>query len=119
MLSPKTAHSGGTATCHSKATCTDCKTEYGGLNPDNHVGHNEIRGVIAATDKTAGYTGDTYCLDCNKKILTGEKTPILGESSAATGDNMNIPFYTMLALIPGGILTILGISKKRKNQIDK
>lgn len=32
------AHSGGTATCKTRATCTDCHQEYGTLNLTNHTG---------------------------------------------------------------------------------
>ena len=33
----KTAHSGGTATCNAKKTCTVCGEPYGGLDPSNHT----------------------------------------------------------------------------------
>ena len=32
------AHSGGTATCHTKAVCDTCHNEYGEYNADNHDG---------------------------------------------------------------------------------
>lgn len=34
----KTDHSGGTATCTEKATCTACGQKYGALAPNNHTG---------------------------------------------------------------------------------
>ena len=36
--------------------------------------HTEIRNQREATCKEAGYTGDTYCEDCGKKIATGTAT---------------------------------------------
>ena len=36
--------------------------------------HTEIRNQREATCKEAGYTGDTYCEDCGKKITTGTAT---------------------------------------------
>ncbi len=67
-------HSGGTATCHTKAVCEICGRAYGNLNPDNHAGGTELRGKTAATCGEGGYTGDTYCLGCNKLISVGEST---------------------------------------------
>ena len=68
-------HTGGTATCKEKAKCERCGTAYGDLNPNNHAGGTELRGVKEATEDEAGYTGDTYCLGCNTKILDGEVIP--------------------------------------------
>lgn len=71
----KTAHSGGEATCVKKAVCEVCGTEYGEIDPDNHKGETEIRGYIAPTVESEGYTGDTYCLDCGELIKNGEVIP--------------------------------------------
>ena len=38
----------------------------------------EIRGVTPATCTEAGYSGDTYCLDCGEKISTGQIIPAKG-----------------------------------------
>lgn len=67
---PKKGHIGGTATCMEKAVCTRCGKEYGETDPANHV-HTEIRNKTAVTCETDGYTGDTWCTDCNTKINTG------------------------------------------------
>ena len=69
-----TAHShvGGTATCHSRAVCTECGEEYGEFDPTNHEGGTEVRDKADATCTEAGYTGDTYCLGCGAKLATGE-----------------------------------------------
>ena len=34
--------------------------------------HTEVRNQAAATSTKEGYTGDTYCTDCGKKIATGK-----------------------------------------------
>ena len=65
-------HSGGTATCHSKAVCGTCGEEYGEFDPNNHDGETEVRDAKDATCTEAGYTGDTYCLGCGAKIADGE-----------------------------------------------
>ena len=65
-------HEGGEANCHAKAVCATCGQEYGELNPDKHDGETEFRGAIAATCTENGYTGDTYCLSCNKVVAPGK-----------------------------------------------
>jgi|GEM_PF-3175882 len=78
----KAAHSGGKATCTAKAECSVCGTEYGEINASNHAGATEIRDAVAGDCGNAGYTGDTYCLDC------GEMTK-KGTVVAATGNHNN------------------------------
>ena len=98
----KAAHEGGEATCSDKAVCSVCGTEYGELDPDNHV-NTEIRNAVAATEEAEGYTGDTYCLDCGKKTAEGTVVPKLDhthemvktEAKAATcEEDGNIEYYT-------------------------
>ena len=64
-------HSGGTATCHEKAVCTSCGAEYGEYDSDNHAGETEVRKKQSATCTKDGYTGDTYCKGCGKKLSSG------------------------------------------------
>lgn len=45
------------------------------INPDNHTGKTEIRNAKPATEDAEGYTGDTYCVDCGKKIKDGTSIP--------------------------------------------
>lgn len=98
----KAPHSGGEATCASKAICSVCKVEYGDFAPDNHV-NTEIRGAVAATEETEGYTGDKWCLDCDHMIEEGTVVPKLNhthamvktEAKAATcEEDGNIEYYT-------------------------
>ncbi|MBO5797112.1 MAG: hypothetical protein J6R77_02070, partial [Clostridia bacterium] len=70
-------HAGGRATCIAAATCGICKTVYGNPNPSRHEGDTEVRDSRAPDHKTQtpGYTGDTWCLDCNTLIKEGEAIP--------------------------------------------
>ncbi|MGN0521701.1 MAG: chitobiase/beta-hexosaminidase C-terminal domain-containing protein, partial [Eubacterium sp.] len=70
-------HTGGKATCISKAICEICGESYGDLDPDNHTGGTEIRGAKAATCTEEGYTGDTYCKGCGQKLSSGIVIPKL------------------------------------------
>ena len=67
----KTEHKGGEATCVNKAKCEVCGTEYGEIDSTNHK-NTETRNAVEATCITDGYTGDTYCADCDKKLEDGE-----------------------------------------------
>ena len=55
-----------TFTC---SICGDKKTEK--LSATGHQ-HTEIRNKKEATCKETGYSGDTWCKDCGKKILSGQ-----------------------------------------------
>ena len=56
--------------------------DWGGGKPDvdkptgcDHV-NAEVRGAKDATCKAGGYTGDTYCNDCNQTVETGHATAV-------------------------------------------
>ena len=52
-------------------TCTSCKTtKTSSIAATGHT--KELRNVKTATCAHAGYTGDTYCKKCNKKLATGK-----------------------------------------------
>ena len=72
--------SGGTADCHTKATCTVCGGTYGEFDSTNHTGGTEVRGEKKATCKETGYTGDTYCLGCGAQISSGTIIPVTEHS---------------------------------------
>lgn len=80
----KAAHSGGEATCVNKAICSVCKVEYGAIDPSNHK-HTEVRDAKDATCCEQGYTGDTWCTDCNIKISSGNDIPATGKHTDADG----------------------------------
>ena len=84
-IDDKENHSGGTATCKDKAVCSTCSAAYGELNADNHAGGTEVRDRAEATTNVAGYTGDTYCKGCNKKLQDGTRIPKLASSSGSSG----------------------------------
>ena len=46
--------------------------------------HTEIRNQREATCTQTGYTGDTYCTDCNKLLSTGKELAALGHDYKAT-----------------------------------
>ena len=95
----KAAHSGGEATCVSKAVCEVCKAQYGDVDVANHK-HTEIRDAKPATEQEKGYTGDTWCIDCNKKITTGSeiamlehKLTLVEAKDATVTEQGNIKYY--------------------------
>lgn len=95
----KAAHSGGEATCVSKAVCEVCKAQYGDVDVANHK-HTEIRDARPATEQEKGYTGDTWCIDCNKKITTGSeiamlehKLTLVEAKDATVTEQGNIKYY--------------------------
>ena len=53
-------------------TCTDNDDSYEKTIPATGHLHTELRNVKQATCAHAGYTGDTYCKDCNKKLSSGK-----------------------------------------------
>lgn len=64
------------ATCESEGIevyiCKTCKkTKEETIAPTGHT-KTEIRNKKAATYKEEGYTGDTYCVTCGKKLASGE-----------------------------------------------
>lgn len=138
---PLAEHKGGTATCVEKAKCMVCGAEYGEINPLMHA-NTELRDAVEATTETEGYTGDLYCLDCQRVVRQGEVIPVKTveqeetavtdetetvaeenkESTDATkpktGDNSNITLWISLLVISG--ICFIGIAKcKTKRNISK
>lgn len=67
------------STCESEGikeyTCKTCgKTKEESLAPTGHI-NTEIRNKRTATCESEGYTGDTYCITCNKKLKDGQTIP--------------------------------------------
>ena len=67
----KINHTGGKATCTAQAVCEACHSTYGELDGTNHVGGTRIRNKKTKSCTENGYTGDTYCKGCAKKISSG------------------------------------------------
>lgn len=93
------SHKGGTVSCSKLAVCNICGQSYGALDSSKH-GASEIRGVKQATCTEKGYTGDTYCKDCNQVLGKGQETAVLGHSytftvtKEATEEEEGIMTYT-------------------------
>ena len=96
----KKPHTVGTsATCVSKAVCSVCGESFGEEDANNHV-HTTVKNLKEATCTQTGYTGDTYCADCNKLLGMGKELAALGHSytskvtKAATTTEEGIMTYT-------------------------
>lgn len=80
----KKPHTVGTsATCVSKAVCSVCGEAFGEVDADNHV-HTTVKNLKEATCTQTGYTGDTYCTDCDKLLGMGKELAALGHDYKAT-----------------------------------
>jgi len=80
----KKPHTVGTsATCVSKAVCSVCGEAFGEVDANNHV-HTTVKNQKKATCTQTGYTGDTYCTDCNKLLGMGKELAALGHDYKAT-----------------------------------
>ena len=53
-------------------TCKDNDDSYEKVIPATGHQNTELRNVKSATCASEGYTGDTYCKDCNTKLSTGK-----------------------------------------------
>ena len=135
-------HQGGEATCTNKAVCEVCGNEYGELNPDNHK-NTEVRNKVEATEEKEGYTGDVYCLDCDKLVEEGKVIPVIDTEEKPdigdvekpeevedeekeepvkdedntvpnTGDNSNIILWISLLVISGISFVIITKCKTRR-----
>ncbi len=71
---PKTSHS------YSNGICTKCGAGDGSTPACTHA-KTEIRGATEATCHSDGYTGDTYCTSCNKKLSSGSAIPATNDHS--------------------------------------
>ena len=108
-------HTGGEATCKSLAVCEVCGTEYGELDSENHTGETEIRDAKEATSTATGYTGDTYCLDCETKIASGEVTKLQSKISYTGGEYSSTFDYTgavQSAIIDTSAVSIMDTNDK-------
>ena len=70
--------------------CDDTKTETISKAADKHL-HSEIRDKKDATCKDEGYTGDSYCTDCGKKISSGQTIAKTNNHNWNTGEITTSP----------------------------
>ena len=67
-------------------TCTKCgATKTEAVEATGHQ-HTEIRNAKEAECETTGYTGDTYCTDCNKKLKEGVVIELTGHQNIEVRD---------------------------------
>ena len=131
-------HSGGTATCKNKAVCEYCGEEYGELDSTNH--NLEKVPAKAATVTETGNIEYWQCKDCGyifsdqdgknkielKDTVIAKNTaattftvnvkPAVGNVTKApkTGDNSHMVLWLVLLFASGGLLTVMGIYRKKK-----
>lgn len=82
-------------------TCTSCgKTKTTEIAATGHQ-HTEIRNKVEATCKAEGYTGDTYCTDCETKVSSGQAIPKIDHTwdngkvtTEATCEHTGVRTYT-------------------------
>lgn len=82
-------------------TCTSCgKTKTTEIAATGHQ-HTEIRNKKEATCKAEGYTGDTYCTDCETKVSSGQAIPKIDHTwdngkvtTKATCEHTGVRTYT-------------------------
>ena len=72
-----TPHEGGKATCVTKAVCEICGHEYGQFDKTVHE-NTYVKDHVAATPNMDGYTGDTYCKDCENLVAKGHTISSIG-----------------------------------------
>ena len=68
-------HDATTADCINPSVCSVCNKELAGVDSDNHTGNTVIKNAKPATEFEEGYTGDTYCEDCETLLEEGEVIP--------------------------------------------
>ena len=64
-----------TYTC---SACGEAYTQEIPVDAEKHVGATEIRNAKEESCSDAGYTGDTYCTDCDTKLAEGKEIPATG-----------------------------------------
>ncbi len=87
VLSEKELHTpGAAATLTTPQVCSVCGYVIQhaldgtgeGTNPECEHTNLEIKNAIDATTEEAGYSGDTYCVDCGRLIAVGHIVPPIG-----------------------------------------
>ena len=56
---------------------------FSSVSACEHI-NTELRNVLSSTCTAAGYTGDTYCTDCNTKISSGTSIAATGHTNTET-----------------------------------
>lgn len=74
-----------------KYTCTVCGATKTDETETRGHQSTEVRNQLAATCGAEGYTGDTYCKDCNVKMETGQVIAATGEHIWNDGEEIKTP----------------------------
>ena len=118
---------------YSEETCTVTVENITVPKDENNHLHTEIRGKKDATCTEDGYTGDTYCTDCGKKLedgqvikatghtyengkckVCGTKDPNYTPTSPQTGDNSHMTLWIILASVSSLAVLVLTFTKKKR-----
>ncbi len=136
----KEPHKGGTATCQDPKVCEVCGVTYGDKDPENHVGHKELRGYKAPTEKEDGYSGDYIWMCCGAVAEYGYKLPATGKDDTtqtpdtngtpdnngvaapgtnavpATGDTFNVTAWLTMAVVSACAFVVLLFLRKKEQE---
>jgi hypothetical protein len=97
-----------------------------GYNPNNHEGGTKLVNAVAATATTDGYSGDLYCLGCDKLIKKGDVIPATtGTASSSpktnstaanpkTGDESSLVLWVSSLGISFAALALLAVWNKKR-----
>ena len=88
-------HTGGEATCVSRAICAICGEPYGEYDNTNHK-HTEAIPDIAPTCTTDGQTGGVRCADCGAIIEEPTIVPATGHTDADGDGKCDIDGATVI-----------------------
>lgn len=119
---------------YSEETCTLTVDNVIVLPDENNHIHTEIRDKKDASCSEDGYSGDTYCTDCGKKIKDGEaikatghtyengkcktcgaKDPNYTPTSPKTDENSHITRWVILAFVSCLGVLALTLTRKKKS----
>ncbi len=110
-------HTGGEATCTSKAICEYCGNEYGALATNSHADLKHFP-AKAATKTAEGNIKYWYCSGCGKYYKDAAATKEIAKAdtviaklpddskSPQTGDNSNLAMWIALLFVSGGLLIV-------------
>ena len=93
VTTPATCVSQGTKT-YTCTVCNETKVEEIPIDKKNHTGGEEIRNRKEATCGEPGYSGDTYCNRCGKKLSSGKTIRATGNHSWNSGVVTKQPTYS-------------------------
>ena len=112
----KAEHSGGRATCASKASCEVCNHGYGSTDKNVHSGETLVSGKKDPTVSEEGYTGDIRCLSCNALLEEGHSIEVLSEQEQDKEGGfpwLAVVIIVVIVLLAGAGVTFFLIYKKQ------